>query len=108
MMPPRKSGRATPPNAKHLLALGPPPLGHSSPCDCPPQCPQPSEANPLGAPLSIGEVAALIGCSAWTIRQKYLPHGLPHFRVGPTAKLIFYKQQIIRWLLTQQQKGGTT
>jgi hypothetical protein len=32
--------------------------------------------------------------------------GLPHFRVGPTGKLIFYKTQIIRWLVTQQQKGG--
>ena len=105
-MPPRKSGRVTPPKAKHLLAFTPPSLGHSSPQHCPPQCPHPHDANPLGAPLSISEAAALIGCSAWTVRQKYLPLGLPHLRVGSTGKLIFYKTQIIRWLIAQQQKGG--
>jgi len=42
------------------------------------------------------------------MRQKYLPLGLPHFRVGSTGKLIFYKTQVIRWLLAQQQKGGMT
>ena len=108
MMPPRKSGSAIPPKAKDPLAFAPPLLGHSSPPLCPPQCPQPNDANPLGAPLSIREAAALIGCSTWTVRQKYLPLGLPHFRVGSTGKLIFYKTQIIRWLLMQQQKGGTT
>ena len=50
-------------------------VGHSSPPHCPPQCPQPGEANPLGMPLSIREVAKLIGISTWTIRQKYLPLG---------------------------------
>jgi hypothetical protein len=59
----------------------------------------------LGEPLSIREVADLIGCSPWTVRHRYLTDGLPHFRTGPTGKLIFYKNQVIRWLL-DQQKGG--
>jgi hypothetical protein len=60
---------------------------------------------PLGTPLSIKEAATLIGCSPWTIRQRYLPAGLPHHRLTPNGKLIFYRNQIIRWLLTEQQKG---
>lgn len=61
---------------------------------------------PLGAPLSIAEAAHLIGCSPWTVRQRYLPAGLPHHRLSQNGKLIFYRNQIIRWLLRQQQKGG--
>jgi hypothetical protein len=79
------------------------PLGQSYPQ----YYPQPSDAtNPLGAPLSIREVAQLIGCSAWTVRQRHLPHGLPHLRSGPAGKLIFYRDQVIAWILQQQQKGG--
>jgi hypothetical protein len=63
--------------------------------------------NLLGTPLTIREVAELIGCSDWTVRQRWLPQGLPHLRSGPTGKLIFYESQVIRWLLEQQQKGGT-
>ena len=76
-------------------------------------CPYPGEAESaqsrerLGAPLSIGGAADLIGCSPWTVRQRYLPAGLPHHRITPNGKLIFYDNQVIRWLLMQQQKGGT-
>jgi hypothetical protein len=81
---------------------------------CPQHCPHLENiqadglSDPLGEPLSICEVAGLIGCSAWTVRQKYLPLGLPHLRSGPNGKLIFYKNQVIHWLLTLQQKGGTS
>jgi hypothetical protein len=61
---------------------------------------------PLGAPLSIREVARLIGCSAWTVRQSYLPQGLPHLRAGPRSKLVFFRDQVVRWILQHQQKGG--
>jgi hypothetical protein len=61
---------------------------------------------PLGPPLSIRGVAELIGCSTWTVRQKYLPAGLPYHRLTPNGKLIFYRNQIIRWLLREQQKRG--
>jgi hypothetical protein len=102
----RTSGHGAPAKAAPLLDFSPTELGHSSPQHCPPRCPQPGEANPLGTPLSIAQVADLIGCSTWTIRQKYLPLGLPHFRVGPTGKLLFYKTLVIRWLI-RRQKGGT-
>jgi len=75
---------------------------------CPQHYPQAVEYGnePLGAPLSIREVARLIGCSAWTVRQSYLPQGLPHLRSGPHGKLIFFRDQVIRWILQHQQKGG--
>ena len=65
----------------------------------------PQATEPLGEPLSIGEVARLIGCSAWTVRHRYLPQGLPHFRSGPMGKLVFYRNQVVQWILQQQRKG---
>jgi hypothetical protein len=58
----------------------------------------------LGEPLSIREVAQLIGCSVWTVRQQCLRQGLPHFRVSRTGRLIFYRNQVIRWLIHNQQE----
>ncbi len=107
-MGPRKSRRGVPPKAAPSLALSPSRLGQSKPPHCPTRCPQVGDPETLGATLTIGETAALIGCSAWTIRQKYLPMGLPHFRVGSNGKLIFYKNQVIRWVIAQQEKGGRT
>jgi hypothetical protein len=75
--------------------------------NCPQHCPRPNDASSvLGAPLSIREAALLIGCSPWTVRHRYLPQGLPHFRSGPAGKLVFYRNQVVRWILQQQQKGG--
>ena len=66
-----------------------------------------SSADVLGQPMNIGQVAALLGCSVWTVRQRYLPSGLPHFRIGRTGKFLFYRNQIVRWILEKQkQKGG--
>ena len=59
----------------------------------------------LGEPLSITQVAKLIGCSPWTVRQRHMPKGLPHFRSGANGKLIFYRDQVIRWIQLKQ-KGG--
>ena len=85
--------------------------GNSTRAELPAALPAPHEApkqieDPLGEPLDMHAVAKLIGCSAWTVRQKYVPAGLPHLRSGPHGKLLFYKNQVIRWLLRQQQKGG--
>jgi hypothetical protein len=55
--------------------------------------------------MSISQAAAIIGCSPWTVRHEYLPAGLPHHRLKPQGKLIFYRNQVIRWLLAEQQKG---
>jgi hypothetical protein len=60
----------------------------------------------LGEPLSIQEVAQVIGCSAWTVRYRYLSQGLPHLRSGPMGKLVFYRNQVVQWILQQQRKGG--
>jgi len=82
---------------------------------CYPQhCPQPQagstkvskpETDPLGEPMSIGQVAELFGCSVWTVRQRYLPSGLPYFRIGSTGKLLFYRKQIVQWILEKQTQG---
>ena len=66
-----------------------------------------SNRDPLGAPLSIRAVASMLGCSPWTIRQRHIPDGLPHFRSGPNGKLIFFRDQVVAWILERQQKGGT-
>lgn len=98
----RKSGFRRRAKANRLLPVSPIPLAQS----CPQPCPYPHEAEPLGEPLTIRAAARLIGCSTWTVRQKYIPSGLPYFRLGPNGRLIFYKNQVIRWLLARQQKGG--
>jgi hypothetical protein len=59
----------------------------------------------LGEPLAITEVARLLGCSAWTVRQRYLPSGLPHFRIGKTGKITFYRNQVVKWILENQITG---
>jgi len=76
--------------------------------NCPEHYPQATEYGnePLGAPLSIRDVARLFGCSIWTVRQRYLPQGLPYLRTGPNSKLIFFRDQVVRWILENQQKGG--
>lgn len=60
----------------------------------------------LGDPLSIREVASMLGCSPWTVRQQHMPRGLPHFRSGSQGKLVFFRDQVVQWILTQQRKGG--
>ncbi len=86
-----------------LQTKGIPPVNYGQ--SCPQHYPQTAECGnePLGAPLSIREVARLIGCSAWTVRQSYLPQGLPHLRSGPRSKLIFFHDQIVRWILEHQR-----
>src|SRR5207248_9252839 len=59
----------------------------------------------LGPPLNIAEVAELIGCSPWTVRQTLIPRGLPHFRFKASGRLIFYQDQVVRWIESQQQGG---
>ncbi|MGB8990190.1 MAG: helix-turn-helix domain-containing protein [Candidatus Sulfotelmatobacter sp.] len=74
--------------------------------DINPSEPHPND-DPLGAPMTIREVAVLLGCSVWTIRQRHLRQGLPFFRIGTTGKLLFYHKQVVQWILeNQKRKGG--
>lgn len=59
-------------------------------------------ADALGEVLTIHQVARLLGCSAWTVRQRYLARGLPYFRIGSIGKLVFYRTQVTQWILEQQ------
>jgi len=61
----------------------------------------------LGPPLTIHEVAEILGCSPWTVRQRHLPQGLPHLRASARGKIVFFRQQVIAWIeKRQRQKGG--
>lgn len=62
--------------------------------------------NPLGDAIGIAEVAELLGCSPWTVRQRYMLQGLPHMRASARGRLVFFRSQVIGWILKRQQKGG--
>ncbi len=105
MKMPRKSRRSGTPNAAQTLRLMLPSLGHSSPHPCPTQCPHDDRPNPLGEALTIGEAARLIGCSPWSVRQTLIPLGLPVFRSTAGGRLIFYRNQVVRWIEDQQRRN---
>jgi hypothetical protein len=65
---------------------------------------RPKAGSELGPPLGIVEVACLIGCSPWTVRQTLIPQGLPHFRFTANGRLVFYRDQVIRWI--EKAQGG--
>ena len=90
--------------AQHLNSPQTKALVQTSPGQSYPQH-YPGSSDPLGEPISIRQVAQLLGCSPWTVRQKYLPQGLPYLRSGRQGRLIFYRNQIVRWILERQQKG---
>jgi hypothetical protein len=81
------------------------PFGSDSPGQRYPRHYPPLE-DALGDPLTIREVARMLGCSPWTVRHSYLPKGLPHLRSGRLGKLIFYRAQVVHWVLERQKKGG--
>jgi hypothetical protein len=105
----RKSGFDRDAKSAETLEFSPIGLGQS----CPQQYPhlaEPSQAGnslgSLGDPMDIGQVAALLGCSAWTVRQRYLPQGLPHLRACASGKLVFFREQVIGWILKRQKQKG--
>lgn len=106
----RKSGFDRDAKSAETLEFSPIGLGQS----CPQQYPNHTDAiqaasssGSLGDAMDIGQVAALLGCSAWTVRQRYLPQGLPHLRACASGKLVFFRAQVIGWILKRQkQKGG--
>jgi hypothetical protein len=60
----------------------------------------------LGRPLGVKAVAKLIGCSAWTVRQKLVPLGIPYFRPSPKGKFLFYEAEVIAWIAARQGGRG--
>jgi hypothetical protein len=60
----------------------------------------------LGRPLSIRQVAVMLGCSVWTVRQTLIPKGLPVFRSSPAGKLIFFESQVAAWVRKFQVEVG--
>lgn len=67
----------------------------------------------LGPPLDINQVAQLIGCSPWTVRQTLMRRGLPFFRFTPNGRLTFFREQVIGWIQDEQERrrsvaGGPT
>ena len=107
-----ESGIVERPNLAVLRQLSPSELGQHYPRQYP-TAPEPNPGEPaasvaaarLGAPLNIRQVANLVGCSPWSIRNTWIPRGLPHFRSGASSKLIFFTNQVVRWI-ERQQKGG--
>ena len=105
----RVAGSLKSSDLKHLSPLS---LGQHCPRQYPGE-PWPKDGHPpavlvgsrLGVPLNIRQVAELIGCSPWTVRQKLIPNGLPHFRLTASSKLIFYTDQVVAWI-ENKQKGG--
>src|SRR5436305_1938857 len=72
------------------------PLGQRNPGDYPQHYPPPEPTlSPLGEPMDIEDVAELLGCSVWTVRQRYLPEGLPHLRASTRGRFIFFRKQVI-------------
>jgi hypothetical protein len=94
----RMSGFEGDPKTKESLEFPQGSLGQR----CPTHCPRPEDE--LGEPLDIREVAELLGSSVWTVRQRCIPQGLPHFRLSPHGKLVFYRHQVIRWVLERQRR----
>ena len=94
-------GFPPPPPGHHWPGAWPgqpgPPLRQQTAVSCPP-------GPALGPPLHLSAVAQLIGCSPWTVRQTLIPRGLPHFRLGANGRLIFYRDQVIRWI--EKIQGG--
>ena len=85
--------------------------GQHCPKDCPTQPegpggqPAPSgAASRLGTALDIQQAARLLGCSPWSVRNTWIPRGLPHLRSGASGKLIFFEAQIVRWIERKQQE----
>ena len=64
-------------------------------------------ATELGPAMDIRRVAALIGCSPWTVRQRLIPMGLPRLQYGAAGRLIFYRDQVIRWIESKPLLSGT-
>lgn len=104
----RKSGFGDYPKPTETLEIVRPSLGQLCPQDYPPSDEAKSGAaqNDLGDAIDIAAVAEMLGCSPWTVRQRYMRQGLPHMRASARGRLVFFRSQVVSWILKRQQKGG--
>ncbi len=102
---PASLGQRCPP---HYPAHPGPNVAEQGRFPCPPGKAQRPARHSLGEPLSIDQVAELLGCSPWTVRQTLLPRGIPHFRFSASGRLIFFQDQVVHWIENQQEGGQTT
>jgi hypothetical protein len=94
-------------NAAETLDFSAARLGQRNPEDCPQHYPHLESApSRLGEPMDIDDVAMLLGCSVWTVRQRYLPEGLPHIRASARGRFVFFRKQVVDWIIKRQRKGG--
>lgn len=64
------------------------------------------ESHTLGEPLGIAGVARLVGCSKWTVRHRFIPLGLPHWRTSTNGKYLFYRADVEAWWWGYRRKRG--
>jgi hypothetical protein len=103
----RKSGRNESGNCAEKLSVTPVEIGQCYPHHYPQREEfQDVAGDALGEPMTIRQVARLLGCSIWTVRQRCLPARLPYLRISSSGKLVFYRNQVVRWILENQLKGG--
>jgi len=55
--------------------------------------------------MTIRDIAAILGCSPWTVRHTLIPRGLPHFRFRANGRLTFYGYQVVRWIEKLQEEN---
>jgi hypothetical protein len=58
----------------------------------------------IGPPMNIQATAEMLGCSTWTVRQRLIQRGLPYFQINPRGKMIFYRDQVVRWVQRQHKR----
>jgi hypothetical protein len=93
-------------NAAETLDVSAFSLGQRKPEDYPQHYPPPERSlSRLGEPMDIKDVAMLLGCSVWTVRQRYLPGGLPHVRASARGRFVFFRKQVIDWILERQKRS---
>lgn len=103
----RKSGFGHHPNLAETLEIAHPDVGQLYPQDYPhPEQTNGADDNELGEAIGIATVAKMLRCSTWTVRNKWVPQGLPHIRASRKGRMVFHRNQVNRWILKRQQKGG--
>src|SRR3954468_22419841 len=101
----RKFGFADAAKSAETLDFSGPDRGQLCPQDYPHiDIAETSAPDALGGAMSIGQVAQMLGCSVWTVRQRYIPQGLPHLRASAAGRLVFFRNQVTTWILERQKK----